>query len=75
MQPYSVTQCEYSFDQNLNPAFMMVQDYLVDLCNKKGLVAVGGYDARDFGLTDNDFIDNMHLDKNGTRKVWDYSHK
>lgn len=72
LQPFSVTQCEYSIDQNLNPAFMLVENYIKDYAGTKGIDVVGGYDARDFGLTDNRFQDSMHLDKKGTDIVWNY---
>lgn len=72
MQPFSVTQCEYSFDQGLNPVFTLVENYLKELSVEKEIKLVGGYDARDFGLTDERFIDFMHLDKIGTNIVWNY---
>lgn len=72
MQPFSITQCHYAFDKNMNPGFMMVYNYLQELSFHKNIVTKGGYDARDFQLTDERFIDYMHLDKSGTYSVWNY---
>ncbi len=74
LQPFSVTQCRYSLDQGLNPAFELVEHYLWDLAQEKGIRIVGGYDARDFGLTDERFIDSIHLDRIGTGIVWNYEY-
>lgn len=70
MQPFSVTQCEYIYEQNTNPAFSMVEEYLHELGREKGIKVVGGYDSRKYNITDDDFIDYMHLDKIGTTVVW-----
>lgn len=72
MQPFSVTQCKYSIDDNLNPGYMLVQYYLYDLAKGRGIKVHGSFDARDWNLTDNRFIDYMHLDKIGTSIVWTY---
>jgi len=72
MQPFSVTQCRYSFDENLNPGFSPAYDYLVHLAREKGIDLRGGYDARSFALSDERFIDYMHLDREGTKAVWEY---
>lgn len=73
LQPFSVTQCKYSLDQSLNPGFVLVEDYLIDLCMKKDIRLIGGYDARYYGLTDESFSDFMHLDKGGTNIVWNFA--
>lgn len=73
MQPFSVTQCQYSYDQNLNPVLRDVEKYLHDIGETYGIQIVGGYDARDFQLSDDLFIDSMHLDKIGTQIVWNSS--
>lgn len=70
MQPFSITQCEYIYEQNTNPAFSMVEEYLHELGRNKGIKVVGGYDSRKYNITDDDFIDFMHLDKAGTVVVW-----
>lgn len=70
MQPFSITQCEYIYEQNTNPAFSMVEEYLHKLGREKGIKVVGGYDSRKYNITDDDFIDFMHLDKAGTVVVW-----
>ena len=72
MQPFSVTQCRYSFDENLNPGFSPANEYLIRLANEKELDLRGGYDARSFALSDERFIDYMHLDREGTKTVWEY---
>lgn len=73
LQPFSVIQCEYSFDKGMNKGFSMVEEYLTRLAENKGIVLRGSYDVRNFGLTDNRFIDSMHLDKIGTNIVWNYN--
>ena len=70
MQPFSATQCKYSFDDNLNPGYALVDHYLRQLCDEKGIRLVGDYDSRLYGLTDERFIDNIHLDRLGTNIVW-----
>lgn len=72
MQPFSVTQSYYSFDENMNPGYPLVYEYLFNLAEEKGIEIHGGYDARDFGLSDVRFIDYMHLDRAGTYIVWNY---
>lgn len=71
IQPFSITQCGYIYEQNTNPAFSVVEEYLHELGRNKGITVVGGYDSRRYNITDNDFIDYMHLDKVGTVVVWD----
>lgn len=70
MQPFSPTQCKFSFDENLNPGYSKAYDYLVDLGKRKGLSVRGGFDSREFGLGDEHFMDSMHLDKKGVATVW-----
>lgn len=70
MQPFSITQCEYIYEQNTNPAFSMVEEYLHELGRDKGIKVIGGYDSRRYNITDDDFIDFMHLDRAGTFVVW-----
>lgn len=73
MQPFSVTQCRYIYDQNTNPAFSDVEAYIRSFGKRKGVKVIGGFDARNYDISDRDFIDFMHLDKNGTKIVWDSS--
>ena len=70
MQPFSVTQCHYSYDEGKNAVFKDVEAYLHELGLKKHIKVIGGFDARVFGLKDENFTDFMHLDKKGTRIVW-----
>lgn len=72
MQPFSVTQCKYSFDEGLDPGYSLAYDHVIELANRKSIEVRGGYDARDFDLSDVRFIDHMHLDREGTYLVWDY---
>ena len=72
MEPFSVTQCTYSFDAGLNPGFPLAYDYIMNLAKEKNIEVHGGYDSRVFGLSDNRFIDFMHLDRVGTSFVWNY---
>lgn len=71
MQPFSVTQCQYSYDKGLNAIFKDAEEYLHEVGKRKNIKIIGGFDARDFGLSDENFIDFMHLDKKGTKTVWD----
>ena len=52
--------------------FVDVMAYIDDVAERYNITVVGGYDARDFDLPDEDFIDFMHIDKYGTNKVWNY---
>ena len=70
MQPFSVTQCCYSFDDGENAVFRDVEDYLQELGSRKNIKVIGGFDARNFNLSDENFTDFMHLDKKGTKTVW-----
>ena len=72
MQLFSATQSYYCFDENMNPGYSLVYDYLINLADEKGIEIHGGYDARDFELDDGRFIDYMHLDRMGTNIVWNY---
>ncbi len=71
MAPFSATQSYYSFDKKLNIVFKDVERYLYNY-RSNGIGVVGGYDARDFDLTDEYFIDRNHIDKEGTNMVWNY---
>lgn len=70
LQPFSVTQCKFIYDKNTNPVFKDVERHLNETGKKYGIRVVGSYDVKNFDLFDNQFIDFMHLDKEGTRKVW-----
>lgn len=72
MEPFSVTQCKYSFDEGLNPGYPLAYDYIMNLAKEKNIEVHGGYDSRMFGLSDHRFIDFMHLDRAGTSFVWNY---
>ncbi|SDB54340.1 hypothetical protein SAMN02910298_02780 [Pseudobutyrivibrio sp. YE44] len=69
--PFSETQCQYIYDQNTNPGFAPAEEYLRSFCESRNIKIIGDYDARSLGLTDKDFVDFMHLDKEGTRKIWE----
>ena len=71
LAPFSPTQCGYSFDQDLNPGFRLAEAYLRDLAEKKNIRLIGGYDARVFGLTDEQYVDYSHPDKSAVRTVWE----
>ncbi len=73
LAPFSPTQCGYSFDQDLNPGFRAAEAYLRDLAGKNGLRLIGGYDSRNFGLTDEQYIDYSHPDKSAVKAVWESS--
>ena len=73
MAPLSVTQCKYSLDDNLNPGYRLVDHYLRQMCDERGIRLIGNYDSRLYGLTDERFLDYIHLDKAGTNIVWNYN--
>ena len=75
LSPFSVTQCSYSYDEGLNPAFPMVEDYLYDFAAQCGAKVVGAYEPQNYGLTDERFLDDEHLDKQGTAIVWAAAYK
>lgn len=76
LSPFSVKQCKYALDDELNPGYSIAEQYFKDVANNKGIKIYGSYDARDLDLTDNRFIDFMHLDRQGTNIVWNfYNHK
>lgn len=70
LQPFSPAQCVCSFDENQNPAFSLVEEYLRNFAAKNSIRVVGSYDSRPYGLTDEYFQDYSHLDKQGVRLVW-----
>lgn len=70
MQPFSITQCNYIYDENTNPIFEIVENWLRDFADVKNIKVVGGFDSRKYNISDEYFIDFMHLDKDGTRIVW-----
>ena len=71
LAPFSPTQCGYSFDQNLNPGFRKAESWLRDFAAKYNIRLIGGYDSREFGLTDEQYIDYSHPDKEAVRTVWE----
>ncbi|MBR1495681.1 MAG: hypothetical protein IJ601_11630 [Acidaminococcaceae bacterium] len=73
LQPFSVTQCKYIYEQNANPVFNVVEDYVIEFGKTHNIKVVGNYNANKFHLSDESFIDFMHLDKKGTQKVWNES--
>lgn len=72
MQPFSVTQSYYCFDENMNPGYPLTYSYLLNLAKEKRIEIYGGFGARDFELDDIRLIDFMHLDRAGTNIVWNY---
>lgn len=70
LAPFSPTQCAYSFDENLNPGFAKAEVYLHSLAQQNSIRLIGGYDARDFGLTDEQYIDYSHPDRSAVKAVW-----
>ena len=74
MQPFSLTQCHYIYDEKTNPLFGAVEDWLHEFAEEHGLKVIGGYDSRNYDMTDEYFIDFMHLGKEGTGIVWE-THK
>ena len=70
MSPFSKTQSEYIFDNNTNLTFSLVEDYVLALADKYGCTVIGGFDSREYGLEDDQFIDNMHMDKEAIRLIW-----
>ena len=59
--------CDYSIAR---PGPSDTFRYEAKLAKEKGIKVYGSYDARDWELTDNRFIDYMHLDKIGTNMIW-----
>lgn len=70
MQPFSITQCHHIYDKEKNLVFSEVENYLHGIGEKYGIKIIGGFDARNFKISDEDFSDFMHLDKAGTKIVW-----
>lgn len=73
MSPFSKTQSEVIFDNNANSAnsvFSLVEEYIFALADKYGCKVVGGYDSREYGLEDDQFLDNMHMDKEAISVIW-----
>lgn len=70
LQPFSETQCSYSFDKGLNPGYPLAEQYINNYAKSRNIPVYGSYDARKCQLSDNRFIDYMHLDKKGTYYVW-----
>ncbi len=79
LQPFSATQCKFIYEKNTNPVFAKVEKYLTDFstqCNmtnigkRNNIKVIGSYNAKYYNLSDESFIDFMHLDKAGTAYVW-----
>lgn len=70
MSPFSNTQCQYIYDEKKNIIFDDVENYLKEFGSKYPMKVVGGYDAREFGLTDEYYIDSVHLDRTGNQILW-----
>ena len=71
LAPFSPTQCAYSFDENLNPGFALAETWLRGLAGENGIRLIGGYDARNFGLTDDQYIDYSHPDREAVKIIWE----
>ena len=71
LAPFSPTQCAYSLDENLNPGFAKAEAYLRGLAEQCGIRLVGGYDARAFGLADEQYVDYSHPDRSAVKTVWE----
>ncbi len=70
LQPFSPAQCRFSFDENQNPGFSLAETYLRGFAAANGIRVVGSYDARKYNISDADFMDNIHPDRDGTEIVW-----
>ncbi len=71
MQPFSITQCNYIYEENTNPTFEVVEDWIRNFADSKNIKVVGGFDSRKYKISDEYFMDSMHIDKDGTKIVWD----
>ena len=71
LAPFSPTQCGYSFDEALNPGFPAAEAFLRDLAAETGVRMIGGYDSRRFGLTNDQYIDYSHPDREAVKIVWE----
>ena len=60
----------FSFDENQNPSFSLVEDYLRGFAETNGIAVVGSYDARKYRINDEYFMDSIHPDRDGTEIVW-----
>ena len=70
LQPFSPRQCWFSFDDNQNAAFSLVEDYLREFAETNGITVVGSYDSRKYRINDEYFMDSIHPDRDGTEIVW-----
>ena len=70
LQPFSVRQCWFSLDENMNPGFSLAETYLLGFAAANGIKVVGSYDARQYSVNDEYFMDSIHPDRDGTQIVW-----
>ena len=70
LQPFSIRQCWFSFDENQNPGFSLAETYLRGFAAANGIKVVGSYDARKYSFNDEYFMDSIHPDRDGTEIVW-----
>lgn len=51
------------------PAFSMMQDYVRSFCAARGIALIGSLDPADCALENADFVDSLHLNRNGVEKL------
>ena len=74
LAPFSPTACTYIYDQNTNPVFDVVEDYLYEYAQEYDIQITGHYDAREVGARNWYFMDFMHPDKTTIKRVWQSNH-
>lgn len=72
LAPFSRSQSEWIYKKNSNPVFLTIEKQLLDLSKELGIRFIGGYNADKFNLSDDEFSDFMHGDKESIYKVWNY---
>ena len=70
LTPFSSTQSEWIYTKKSNPVFIEIENKLLGLAEDNNIKIIGSYNAKNFNLTDDDFIDFMHPDKNVYKQLW-----
>ena len=74
--PLDIKRLDFLLPVGISFYIFQTLSYVIDVYRgrvkaERNIAVIGGYDARKYDISDENFIDFMHLDKMGTRIVWE----
>ncbi len=70
MTPYHDSAYQILINREDTKIIVEAQKYFISIAEKHGVKTIGSFNPLDCGLTDNDFYDQVHINNNGTKKIF-----